>query len=181
MLPFEFNKTQKYFHSPFLLLLVILQKKTVCVAFSPPPHPMPVKSKLDKHCTAEVTYLNGIQTNQFLFMFLIWECSLLIHYTLETHQGHKWSQVTGRQGQGALIITLRQLEKAAAEGTLHPSASYKWTFQGLVRFFFFFFSLQHPFYEWNFRLHKVHSYKSCAHRARSLGINRSWVRLMWLV
>lgn len=139
MLPFKFNKTQQYFHSPFLLLLVILQQKTVCVAFSPPPHPMPVKSKLDKHCTAEVTYLNGIQTNQFLFMFLIWECSLLIHYTLETHQGHKWSQVTGRQGQGALIITLRQLEKAAAEGTLHPSASYKWTFQGLVRFFFFFF------------------------------------------
>lgn len=38
--------------------------------------------------------------------------------------------------QGALIITLRQLAKAAAEGTLHPSALHKWTFQGLVWFFF---------------------------------------------
>lgn len=153
------------------------------VAFSPPPHSLPVKSKLDKHCTAEVTYLNGIQTNQFLFMFLIWECSLLIHYTLETHQGHKWCQVAGRQGQAALIITLRQLAKAAAEGTLHPSAPHKWTFQGLacVGWLFFFSPLQHPFYEWNFRLHRVHSYKSCAHRAQSLGINWSWARLMWLV
>lgn len=158
--------------------------KNVCVAFSPPPHSLPVKSKLDKHCTAEVTYLNGIQTNQFLFMFLIWECSLLIHYTLETHQGHKWCQVAGKQGQAALIITLRQLAKAAAEGTLHPSALHKWTFQGLACvgwLFFFFFSLQHPFYEWNFRLHRVHSYKSCAHRTQSLGINWSWARLMWLV
>lgn len=52
-----------------------------------------------KHSLAEVTDLNGIQTNQFLFIFLIGECSLLIHHTLETHQGHKPCQVTCSGGQ----------------------------------------------------------------------------------
>lgn len=145
---------------------------------------LPVKSKLDKHSGAEMTYLNGIQTHQFLFMFLIWECCLLIHHTLGTLEGHKWCQVTHKQDQWTLIITSSQLAKAAADGTLSPPALYKWHSRepgSVCACACVCVSFQSPFYEWNSRLYGVHSCKRNAYKALPLGINQSWVKLIWLV
>lgn len=121
---------------------------------------------------------------QFLFTFLTWECCLLFLHTLGTLEGHKRSQVTPRRDQWALIITSSQLAKAAADGTLHPPALCKWHSRepgyvcacGCVCV-----SFQSPFYEWNSRLCGVHSWKRNAYKALPLGINQSWVKLIWLV